>query len=312
MINKFQASMLAFAIGDALAAPIEGYEPSVVENYVPLTEYIKAKASHPLHHLEAGQYSDETQMMLLMARSLTERGIFDVEDLLTKFSDWYYSQRKRSEWRFPGDSLYQACKQIANGADSALSGMNSAGVAPVMRTLPLILVYGRQPEVLGNYVRRSCALTHLDRRVGTVSMMLASVIEAGLSGAEFKPAVIMASVLEASKDTFAETDKKIKQIKAALASSHEDAAKDIRNTGYAIDSFTAALYWFLKGKGDFDATIVGAANGGGDCDAIAALAGAMYGSWFGMEKISSKWLSNLEGREEIKALANKLYRLAYP
>ena len=74
MIDKFQASMLGYAIGDALAAPFEDMirNPEMGDEIINYDT--KASPSHPLAHLNPGQYSDETQLMLLVANSLSECG----------------------------------------------------------------------------------------------------------------------------------------------------------------------------------------------------------------------------------------------
>ena len=69
---------------------------------------------------------------------------------------------------------------------------------------------------------------------------------------------------------------------------------------------------FLRDQDRFDNMIIGAANCGGDSDAIAAMAGAMFGAWFGLASIPEKWFEKLEGYEEIKLLACNIYRIAIP
>ena len=56
--------------------------------------------------------------------------------------------------------------------------------------------------------------------------------------------------------------------------------------------------------------IIGAANAGGDSDAIAAMAGAMFGAWYGIESINDRWLRQLEDASRIKQIACELYRMS--
>ena len=43
-----------------------------------------------------------------------------------------------------------------------------------------------------------------------------------------------------------------------------------------------------------------------------AVAGAMFGAWFGLSAIPEKWFEKLENYEEIKQLASNIYRIAIP
>lgn len=312
MIDKFQASMLGYAIGDALAAPIEDVYRSAEEGEEPITFYVKAFPSHPVSHLKPGQYSDETQVMLLFARSLVEKGGFSVDDLIHKLVDWFHGQKKRSEWRFPGNTLVKSCRKLASGVPWGQAGHLSAGINAVCRTLPYALAYFRTLPLLKNAIDKSCRLTHTDQKVVGTSFAFASIIALGLEGSEFSPDFIMNRAIEKSQPFATEMVRKMKAVKDSLKLDNRAAIENIGNSGYCLDSFAAALYWFLKSEGRFDEMIIGAANSGGDADAIAAMAGALFGAWFGLGAIPEKWLGPLEDFQAIRQLGCDLYRMAVP
>lgn len=312
MIDKFQASLLGYAIGDALAAPVEDVYRSAEEGDEPITFYVKAFPSHPVSHLRPGQYSDETQIMLLIARSLIEKGSFSVDDLTNKFVDWFHQQKKRSEWRFPGNTLIKSCRKLAAGTPWNQAGHLSAGVNAVCRTVPYALAFFRSQPLLKNAIDKSCRLTHTDQKVIGTSFAFASVIGLGLEGAEFSPEYIMNRAIEKSQPFATEMVKKMKAVKDGMRLDSKAAIENIGNSGYCIDSFSAALYWFLKSEGRFDEMIIGAANAGGDADAIAAMAGAMFGAWFGLGAIPEKWFAPLEDFQVIRQLGCDIYRMAVP
>ena len=312
MIEKFQASMLGYAIGDALAAPLEDIIkfPDDSENIV--NYYTKASRSHPLAHLLPGQYSDETQLMLLVARSLSDCGCFSIKDLERRFIDWFHSQKKRIEWRFPGNTVMTACRKLAAGASWENSGIMSAGSNAVCRIVPYALAFGKSPTMLKTSLDKSCRLSHTDPRCLGTSLSFSEVINMGLSGENFSIDNICNRAIEKAQPYCIEMGKKIRTVKDSLKLDSKRAISNIGNSGYCVDSFAAALYWFLRAEGKFDNMIIGAANGGGDSDAIAAMAGAMFGAWFGLEAIPEKWLEKLEGYEEIKQLASNIYHIAIP
>ena len=312
MIDKFQASMLGYAIGDALAAPLEDVvrNPEFEEEIV--KEYTKAAPSHPLAHLQPGQYSEETQTMLLNARSLSECGCFSIKDVEGKFIDWYRLQKKRSEWRFPGNSLTTACRKLSAGGSWETSGIMSAGISAVCRTLPYALAFYKNSAMLKSSLDKSCRLSHTDPRCLGISLAFASVISMGLAGEDYNPDFICSKIVEKSQAYVPEIGRKLRIVRNSMKLDCKKAIENIGNTGYCVDAFASAMYWFFRAGDHFDSMVIGAANAGGDSDAIASMAGAMFGAWFGLAAIPAKWLDKLENYEEIKQLACNIYRIAAP
>lgn len=310
MIDKFQAAMLGFAIGDALAAPIED---TVRDAHSPsLTGYVKAMPSHPISHLSPGQYTDETQTMLLVAESLVARKSFQVEDLVQRFVDWYHTQKFRSAWRFPGNTLMKACRKLASGTHWLQSGFPSAGVGAVVRTLPLALMFYRQPAALKNALEQSCRITHHDPRVFAGAHIFATVIRIGLEGTEPAPDVIINAAIERAQLYAADIPRRLKTVKDTLRIETPAAIEQIGNGGFCLDAVPAALYVFLKHPRSFDELLFAGTQVGGDSDAITAMAAAMFGAFNGLASISDKWLTPLENVEKIKQLGCDLYRLGVP
>lgn len=312
MIEKFQACLLGYAIGDALAAPLEDVVRYPEAGDEIIKEYTKASPSHPIAHLNPGQYSDETQSMLIIARSLSECSCFSTKDLEGKFIDWFHLQKKRSEWRFPGNTLLTACRKLAAGASWETSGSMSAGVGAVCRTVPYALAFYNSPTMLKTSLDKSCRLSHTDPRCLGISLALAAVINMGLAKEEFSPDFINSKIIEKAQPYATELGRKLRIVKDSLKLDSKRAVANIGNSGYCIDSFASALYWFYRAEGRFDSMIIGAANSGGDSDAIAAMAGAIFGAWFGLGAIPQKWFVKLESYEEIKQLACNIYRIAVP
>lgn len=310
MIDKFQATMVGYAIGDALAAPVE--DVCRTREGEPVRFYTKAFPSHPVSHLNPGQYSDETQTMLILAKSLVANSSFSLQDITNKLVDWLHSQKKRSEWRFPGNNTMKACRKLAAGVPWTQSGSLSAGINACCRTVPYALMFHKSVPMLKNSIEKSCRLTHTDPKVYGVSMAFADVIIMGLDRAELTPDYIMNRVIEKSQPYAPEMVKKMKQVKDCLKAEPEIAIETIGNSGYCIEAFPLSLYWLLKSEGRFDEMIVYAANSGGDSDAIAAMAGAMFGAWFGLSAIPEKWFKQLENFQLIRQLASDIYRLAVP
>ncbi|GAB4277288.1 MAG: ADP-ribosylglycohydrolase family protein [Candidatus Rifleibacteriota bacterium] len=312
MIDKFQATLLGYAIGDALAAPIEDVFRSPEDGEQAITFYVKAFPSHPVSHLSPGQYSDETQIMLVLAESLVEKGCFSLEDVIKRMVDWFHSQKKRSEWRFPGNTLLKSCRKLAAGTPWNQSGHLSAGINASCRTVPYALAFFRSPPLLKDAIEKSACLTHTDKRVVGIGLALATVISMGLERAEFAPDHILNRIIEKAQPYAPEMAKKMQAVKDSLRLDPVAAIANLGNSGFCLEAFSTALYWFFKSNGKFDDLIIGAANSGGDADAIAAMSGAMFGAWYGLGSIPERWLKPLEDMQKIRQLGCDIYRMAIP
>lgn len=312
MIDKFQASLLGYAIGDALAAPIEDVIRDSFEGPKLITEYVRAFPSHPVSHLEPGQYSDETQIMLVVAESLVAARGFSIEDLANRFVDWFQGQKSRSAWRFPSNTMMKACRKLASGVPWNQAGFPSAGVIATARTVPIALAFWRTPALLRDAIEKSCRMTHTDPRAVAAAMTLATAIRLGLEGGDPAPDVLVNAAIEKAQGYSPEIVKRLKTLRDVLRLDPPAAMEQLGNTGFCFDGVPAALYWFFRHPRRFDDMIVGAANVGGDSDAIAAMAGAVFGAFNGLSSISEKWLRPLEDAARIRQLGCDLYRLAVP
>jgi len=312
MIDKYQAVLLGYAIGDALAAPAEDMTPESEIGSKKITDYFKALPSHPVSHLEPGQYSDETQLMIVVAESLIACRTFNVDDLVHRFVDWFQSQKLRSAWRFPSNSMMKACRKLAAGTHWTQAGFPSAGIIAVVRTVPIALALGRSTALLKDAIEKSCKVTHTDPKVVAAAMVLATAIKFGLDGNEPSPDIVINYVIEKTQGYSPEVLKRMKMLKDALKLDPGPALLTLGNSGYCFEALNAAFYWFFRFPRRFDDLIVEAANSGGDSDSITAMAGALFGAYNGLPAIPEKWLTPLENREKIQQLASDIYRLAIP
>lgn len=75
--------LIEIAIGDAYGAGFEYVKDEVVRASNTLQGYIQ----HPRHGLQAGQYTDDTQMSLALAEALVEQSPWDAVSLAQRFVD---------------------------------------------------------------------------------------------------------------------------------------------------------------------------------------------------------------------------------
>jgi ADP-ribosylglycohydrolase len=122
----------------------------------------------------------------------------------------------------------------------------------------------------------------------------------------------MNRIIEKSHTYAPEMGKRMQMVKESLNLEPAAAIELLGNSGFCLEAFSTSLYWFLRPEKKFEDTIIGAANSGGDADAIAAMTGAMYGAWHGLGSIPERWITPLENAQKIKQLGCDIYRIAVP
>lgn len=182
ILKKASGCTVGAAAGDTLGRPTEGInKKDWLEFYGgKITSYQKALPGHPCSHLNRGQYTDDTQQLILLAESLVERKCFDIYDFGHKLGQWGYMCRTIPGYdRFSGETSLSAALDLYRGVDPHFSGKFRASCGAGMRVAPLgLFFYDNIPE-LDKAARESSILTH-NHPVAVDSAVLVSHIVAYL------------------------------------------------------------------------------------------------------------------------------------
>jgi poly(ADP-ribose) glycohydrolase ARH3 len=95
-----------------------------------------------------------------------------------------------------------------------------------------------------------------------------------------------------------------------LAREPDEVFARLHNGAYVLECLPAALYCFLRSPNNVEETLLLAVNAGYDADTVAAMAGTLGGAFGGSEALPERLLGELEYRDELAALAHRLYGLA--
>lgn len=289
--------LLGTAIGDALGVPFE----SMLINNPALVKWSgKTFDGSMYHQLQPGQFSDDTQMSLMVAESLIQNKGFNPDDLSARYVDWIVSGAARGY----GKTTLAAVQALQAGTHWSESGVvGSYGNGTAMRAAPFGVYYKSDLTTLIEFVKVDSAITHNSEEA-----------EAGAL------AIAIAAYYACNKDTENLLDKisehlpdsKVKKTVSSLDSlinSHDITSEQaLRVLGTRADvrqTVPAALYCFIR-FGSYHEAVLTAIKAGGDTDTTAAIVGALFGARLGMDGISDDFYS-VEDFDKIVRLDYQLY-----
>ena len=328
-LDKIRGSLLGGAVGDALGYPIE------------FRSNIKDK-EFTTYFANEGLISDDTQMTLFTANALLWRetrlhlkGIAPkpADAIYMGYLDWLQTQIKK-ENKFPISWIREVPELNSNRApgntclSSLMSGTygtldkpinNSKGCGSVMRVAPIGLLI-KDEETAGQLAAESAALTHGNPLAIISSYVCSAMINILLnSDVSIKIALDKAMALYHEKfniyekDIMAEFDDLI-ALTIKLAANREKDIVNIKKLGegwVADEALAISLYSCLRYSNSFKDCIVCAVNHDGDSDSTGAIAGNIIGTYLGVNKIPSYYLTNLEIVDVITEIADDLNSLDY-
>ena len=302
----FAGCLLGLAIGDALGMPVEGWPPEVIRmQYGVLSDFRPASS----RALQAGQFTDDTQMMLMHAKSVIATGGVDGDDLARRFVAWLHS----GDVRGIGRSTLHSIKRLEGGTDwreSGQTGEFAAGNGVAMRIAPIGLIDCQHIERLKQDVRTAGAITHRNPEALAGGLAIAYAV-ARLATGEMRPATLIDET--ATFIGLSEVSRNLQRARSLLESDTPaaDALATLGTSGYVVHTVASAFYCFVRTPDNVKQTVIEAVMAGHDADTTGAVAGALSGAYNGLYAIPKRWREGIERGEYIEALARKLYARAF-
>ena len=331
--DRFAGCMVGAAIGDALGmgyvgraaaeiraggggsqfVPAEGFSMAIS---LPVGEPGATEVGQPL---EAGQWTEDTQLMIALAESLIEEnGTFIAESWSHSLVRWV-----NGEPRSPGISTLQAALQLRTAGvfwDEA-SDPDGAGAGPAARTAPLALLFCNDPEM-----RRRTAVTqamvthgHQDAHAATLAVCegIARLVNSpSPTSQSFSGVRFLREIEETVRRTNSQYEEMARCITMAadlLADGVEraDALRVIGSSGYSREAVPAALFAFASLPDNPAECLADSVRlTGGATDTIACITGALVGAAHGLDAMPARWVTEVEDADRIAALGRKLASLA--
>lgn len=282
--------LLGCAIGDALGTTNEFVERWRLN---PITHMVGGGALNR----QPGEWTDDTAMALALADSLLHYPDLDEADFLDRLVCWFrqgrYScvgkcddiglltRKALTRWMFERQLYPSRTDRLA------------AGNGSLVRMAPVAIRFKDSRLRLHDAAVRQSRCTHGCSEALNACTAFGDLLLDALAGAG--KLVLAPRTIDAGRS-----------VTALVAGSWRGKPRSwIRSTGYVIHTLEAAL-WCVGHNQTFEATVLDAANLGGDADTIAAVAGQLAGAIYGASAIPETLKQPIAWRHDIELTALKL------
>jgi ADP-ribosylglycohydrolase len=309
--------LFGVAVGDALGVPVEfELREDLLEN--PVTD-MRSYGSH--HYQPKGTWSDDSSLTFCLAESLLKG--YDLRDMAMKMIQW----KEHAYWTAYEEvfdiglttslAIERLCEIINKGQEDLLIKLgniddeNSNGNGSLMRILPLVIHVKDLPIIKQfEIIWQVSALTHYHIRSAISCLIYIRFAENLLNGmTKYQSYQKMQQdmILFFTEYSISLDEQKLFD-RLIVHSIDTFSIDEIKSSGYVLDSLEASLWCLLK-YDNYKETVLAAVNLGNDTDTIAAISGGLAGILYGFDSIPSEWINDLQKKDEIIVLADKLTKL---
>lgn len=303
--RKYLGCMLGAAVGDALGKQNEGLSRRDIISRGYATDYGRARPGCPGEKLRAGQYTDDTEQMLILAQLLIECNRFDADDFAERIAKWgadALNDPARKSLVGPSSSL--SIERLNSGINWKESGSELPSCGSAMRVAPIGLFYKDLEEIEKNAALSSIP-THKSKGSIAGAVAVAVGVRSALSGMDCF-GIIKESCARASNYDIALA----KKIELSFEKKEEepDEVFAVLGTSYSVyETVPCAFYCLSRHFEEAKRAIIEAVNAGGDTDSIACITGALCGALHGESSLPKRWITGLENREIVENMAYLIF-----
>jgi len=278
MVDRAQGCLFGQVIGDSLGGLVEFSRGTEIEDRYP----------HGVRELEdggtwgnmAGQCTDDSEMALLLARSLAAKGGYDRDAVKADYVHWMTYDAFDRGGTLAGALLY---RELSTSSQS-----NGC----LMRISP-IGVWGatRDDGQVSAAAREDASITHLNEQALLVCELYAVGVAHAVRGETAQQVYDCIAARARSAKASAVVLDRIEQAKTKRPSCYSGVAIDSHGfdvTGWIMIAFHNALYQLLNAE-SAEEGIVDTIGRYGDTDTNAAIAGALLGAVHGAKGLPERW-----------------------
>jgi ADP-ribosylglycohydrolase/fructose-1,6-bisphosphatase/inositol monophosphatase family enzyme len=298
-LRRAQGCLIGQVAGDSLGALVEFQSAEQISARFP-GEGLDELADGGPHGIAAGQPTDDSELALILARTLVRWGGYDLEAVAAGYARWYRGWTHRQpcdhDWCQPFDvggttsqalgavSLEQIRAGGAARAAIAAASPTSQANGALMRISPLgIWGWQRTPGEVAEAARDDARLTHPHAVCQEASALFAvTIAQAIREGGE--PRQVYEWSLGWARSNV-ETATVIESLERAAT---EPPADFQSQQGWVLIALQNAFYRLLTAPSLRDG-VVATIRAGGDSDTNGAICAALLGAVHGREAIPGQW-----------------------
>lgn len=292
--DRIEGVLLAMACGDAVGVPYEFGSALLAPDEVP------RMIGGGLGPYAPGEWSDDTQMAVVVARVAADQGLRSVAALDAVVRGWI-------EWLDEGatDVGIQTREVLGTVAAEGRTGLwgaagaasaalhrrtgRTAGNGSLMRTAPVALAFLDDPAMLTLAARWVSEATHADDLAGDACVLWCHAI---------RRAVLEGELPDLSEFVVELPVRRREQWATWIAEAALGRPSEFAPNGYVVTALQAAWSAIRHPAGEASpmvASLTAAVHVGDDTDTVAAIAGALLGATHGASSLPGEWLEVVHG-----------------
>ncbi|GAA2626131.1 ADP-ribosylglycohydrolase family protein [Streptomyces axinellae] len=324
--DRAQGALYGLALGDALGMPTQIMpRAAITARFGQVTGFEAGPPDNPVAAgMPAGSVTDDTDQALIVGRLLAgSGGRIDPEHFAKALLEWEADMKAKGSLDLLGPSTKAALDAVTRGVPVTETGRTGTTNGAAMRVTPVGVAFPLHPlDAFLDRVVDSCQVTH-DTTIGIAgAAAVAAAVSTAIEGAGLDAAMDAAETAAragAARGHWAagaDIATRIHWARGAVAGLAEDEAanliSDLIGTSVASQESVPAAFAVLALAGDdpWRACLL-AANLGGDCDTIGAIAGAVAGAVHGVSGLPADAVATLRAVNDldVEPLAERLLAL---
>jgi ADP-ribosylglycohydrolase len=314
--DRFRASVLGFAIGDALGFPLRGLPAPALMRQAPSADDFSGR---PRGGFPRGQFSDDTQMMMAVADAVVREKRIDGRTAAQHLS-WLWQEGTVLQ---PPPSATQSAEALLAGTPwmSAGAPMGVCDPSSLSRGVVVGLSSEPMPTRLSHDAHVLTVMSHKDPLVAAAVAAFARAVQLGLSGEGMTAEDFCDQVSEAARQHSAQLADELYYLPRALSWDVDQAMTALRRIGvppshYDFEAGVPAhvtpvlltgLYCFLKSPTDFRQAVQLSLRSGGEVDVTTGITAAVAGAHLGLEAIPQRLRKNVMYADALVEVADRLF-----
>lgn len=309
--DRVEGVLLGSACGDALGVPYEFGSAPLARSQAP------RMIGGGLGPYAPGEWSDDTQMAVVIARVAADSGLRDESALDAVVDGWIsWLDAGASDVGIQTRTILRAVADRGATPGSAVRAREAAqelhrrtgrtaGNGSLMRTAPVALAFLDDPAGLSVHARAVSDLTHADPVAGDACVLWCHAIRLAVVEGVLPDLVDLVAELPAERrDEWADR----------VSEAGRRPPRDFAPNGYVVTALQAAWSAVCHPADEgtpLVASLTAAVHAGDDTDTVAAIAGALLGARWGASSLPDAWLADVHGwpglrAEELRDLARRV------